>query len=301
MSRVWLPRYLAAWALASGVVYRDVPTIPYWGEGLMRVLGVLMIGALAVVLVFLLGLPLRMRWLGRDWNRGAWLAVPAILIAVAAHFWSRESAEWIAGVRVDRSGIGEGIRLTFRLGGWLVAVFLVVNFPRRSRIGFGFGQTFSPGKRRFVWRGAAAAGLVVAVWWFIPAPLSGYWHTPMSDCLCDSKNLLVFEDGKVFLWASAHGLAREPRGTYRRHLWWVTWDKVEVTREGEERERVELRPGWFFMKLRSDDERFLGGRDWTGWRETRPDYIREVLATRPSPLVGASALVSSEAPSPDDE
>jgi hypothetical protein len=111
----------------------------------------------------------------------------------------------------------------------------------------------------------AAVGLPCALW-VIPAPLSGYWHTPLSDCLCDSKNLLSFQDGKAYEWASGHGKAREQFGTFTRGTYWGRWNTGK--------EEVEIRPGWFLIRTR------VGGNTYWGYRELRPSYIREALATK---------------------
>jgi hypothetical protein len=114
------------------------------------------------------------------------------------------------------------------------------------------------------------SGLFLA--WIVPKPLSGYWHTPYSDCLCSSKNLLQFRDGKAYRWATAHNIVGEPYGTYRRGIWWVHWDTGE--------EVVRIRPGFFFIELRSpDDHPNLKGMKWKGYREWRREYISEVLST----------------------
>jgi len=118
-----------------------------------------------------------------------------------------------------------------------------------------------------------AAIAIPCALWIIPAPLSGYWHTPLSDCLCDSKNLLYFQDGKAYQWASGHGIVREEHGTYRRGIYWGTW----ITGK----EKVEIRPGWFLIRLRMPKNAGdFGGRTFWGFRELRPDYIKEVLATK---------------------
>ena len=74
------------------------------------------------------------------------------------------------------------------------------------------------------------AGIGIAcAFWIVPAPLAGYWHTPLSDCLCDSKNLIAFEGGKVYQWASGHGQVKEEFGTYRRGVYWAEWNTGEGT------------------------------------------------------------------------
>jgi hypothetical protein len=111
----------------------------------------------------------------------------------------------------------------------------------------------------------AAIGIPCFLWVF-PAPLSGYWHTPLSDCLCDSKNLLSFQDGKAYEWATGHGQVREQSGTYTRGVYWGKWNPGK--------EQVEIRPGWFFTRVR------VGGNTSWRYRELRPGYIRQVLATK---------------------
>lgn len=106
----------------------------------------------------------------------------------------------------------------------------------------------------------------------IPAPLSGYWHTPISECLCNSKNLLSFQDGVVYRWASGHGIVKEVSGTYERSVYWVKWHTPDGV--------VEIRPGWFLMDIRVPSSSRAGHtQSYWGFRELRPGYIREVLKT----------------------
>ena len=240
----------------------------------MRIVVCGLAGAFAAGTAFVLGLPLRDRAVGSRWNRFGMGAGLALAAALGVTKWNIEVAEWIFGVEGEKLGRVRDAAEILAIGGWYLAVFLVANFPRRGRIGAGFRDTFSPAKRRVLKRGGLAVALSVAAWWLVPAPLNGYWHTPISDCLCDSKNLIVFEEGRVFRWASAHGLVREPLGTYRRNFWWVTWDTGK--------ERVELRPGWFLMRVRMDGNFAASDAAYWGYREWRRDYIREVLATKPA-------------------
>jgi hypothetical protein len=107
----------------------------------------------------------------------------------------------------------------------------------------------------------AAMGLAYAA---IPAPLGGYWHTGYSDCMCDSKNLLKFEDGKAFRWAAGHDIIKEDFGTYERHGYWYRWQHKNET--------IWIKPGWFHMKIRSQQYMLFSGE-----RELRSDYIEEVI------------------------
>jgi hypothetical protein len=273
-------RYGAAWLAGAGMVYWTAPQIPVWGEGGARALLSVLTGGAAVMAALVLGLPLRFRSWGREWNRFGLLAGLAVPTALVVHVWNRELAEWLAGVEIEQIRSGEDFAQMLYLSGWFAVVFLVVNFPRRARLGLGFAETFSPAKRRWLRRAGLLAAVTTMACWLVPAPLAGYWHTPFSDCLCNSKNLLVFEDGRVFQWASGHGVAKEPAGTYRRHGWWVTWDR------GRDGEQVELRPGWIFMELRSPASASpFPERISRGYREWRLDYIREVLATTAVPLL----------------
>ena len=268
-------RYALAGLLGSVGAFLLLPEFPPWGEGGMRILVCGLAGVFAVAMAFVLGLPLRLRGLGSGWNRLGVGAATALVAALVMAKWNVEAAEWFFGVEGDKLGRVRDAAEIFVVGSWFLAVFLVVNFPRRGRVGVGFRDTFSPAKRRVLKRAGFSISAMVAVWWLVPAPLTGFWHTPVSDCLCDSKNLIVFEDGKVFRWASGHGLVREPLGTYRRDFWRVTWDTGK--------ERVELRPGWLFMRLRMDARLGYPGAACWGFREWRRDYIREVLATKPAP------------------
>ena len=126
-------------------------------------------------------------------------------------------------------------------------------------------------KRILVAIACATIGVPAALL-IIPAPLAGYWHTPVSDCLCDSKNLLAFQDGVAYVWASGHGEVRVDSGRYERGLYWLNWH----TKKGV----VEVRPGWLLMRIRMPKEKD-GGGGWAFWgyRELRPSYIKEVLST----------------------
>jgi hypothetical protein len=118
----------------------------------------------------------------------------------------------------------------------------------------------------------AGFGIVFALL-IIPAPLSGYWHTPLSDCLCDSKNLIAFQDGKVYGWASAHGLVKQELATYGRGVYCREWNT--------EKDRVTIRPGWFWMRITMPkDAEHPDETVYWGSRELRPGYIKEVLNTK---------------------
>ena len=118
-------------------------------------------------------------------------------------------------------------------------------------------------KRKLIKFGVVFAVIGVA-YFAIPAPLSGYWHTVYSDCMCDSKNLLKFEDGKAFRWAAGHDIIKEDFGTYERHGYWYRWQLKKET--------IWIKPGWFHMKIRSQH-----GMLFPGERELRSDYIKEVI------------------------
>ena len=122
--------------------------------------------------------------------------------------------------------------------------------------------------RKIIKRSLIGMGILTLALWIIPAPLSGYWHTPVTDCLCDSKNLLVFEGGNSYEWATGHGKSREPSGTYERGLYWTQWHHGK---DG----RIEIKPGWFLMRIKlTSPEGTI--KSW-GWRELRPGFIKEVL------------------------
>jgi len=99
-------------------------------------------------------------------------------------------------------------------------------------------------------------------WLIVPAPLSGYWHTPQSDCLCNSTNLLRFEGGQSLEWATAHQIRGQVSGRYEKSGYWYVWN------HGNEVHRI--KPGWFLMTIKSAD-----GQTW-GWRELNRKVIREV-------------------------
>jgi hypothetical protein len=267
-------RYSVAWLLAAGTACLYAPKVEVWGEGWMRIALCALAGGLAVLVAFVLGLGLRIRVMGRDWHRVATPAWCGLATSLAAQHWNREIAAWIVRMPPEQTTLGEDLANSLFVCAWGASVVLLVNFPQRARAGLGFAETFSATKRRWLLRAGCVVALAAGVACLVPAPLAGYWHTPYSDCLCASKNLLVFEDGHVFRWASGHGLVKEPYGTYRRHYLWVTWDTGT--------EIIELRPGWFFMRLRPPaEEPYQQNITRLGCREWRRDYIREVLATKP--------------------
>jgi hypothetical protein len=127
-------------------------------------------------------------------------------------------------------------------------------------------------KRTLAVVACATIGLPCALL-IIPAPLSGYWHTPLTDCLCDSKNLLSFQDGVAYQWASGHGEVKKESGRYERGLYWVKWHAKEGV--------VKVRPGWLLMRIKMPKEmKSIGGMTLWGYRELRPGYIKEVLNTK---------------------
>jgi len=114
--------------------------------------------------------------------------------------------------------------------------------------------------------------------WLVPAPLSGYWHTPLTDCLCDSNNLLSFQDGKAYEWASGHGIVKEENGTYRRGIYWAEW---KTTKKSTLAKTFQVRPGWFFIRIKmARDPNYPSWETFWGYRELRPSFINEVLATK---------------------
>lgn len=118
---------------------------------------------------------------------------------------------------------------------------------------------------------------VVVLLFFLPAPHSGYWHTPLSDCLCDSKNLLSFEKGTAYRWASAHGISRQPSGSYERGVYSIRWQ----TDDGV----VLVTPGWLLVRVKMPQDRpYIGGKTYWGVRELRPGYIQGALNTKPLEL-----------------
>lgn len=124
--------------------------------------------------------------------------------------------------------------------------------------------------KRPVFRLFGCAFVLVCLAIVIPAPLSGYWHTPLSDCLCDSKNLLSFQDGTAYRWATAHGVSKEPFGTYDQTLYTAKWSTADGV--------VTVWPGWIFMRISKPGD--PDEKVYWGFRELRLGYIREVLDSK---------------------
>ena len=110
----------------------------------------------------------------------------------------------------------------------------------------------------------------------LPGPLAGYWRSDLTDCLCSSKNLVAFRNGTVYFWSSAHGAAGEEVGEYRRRFLWVDWMV-----EGD---KYRVWPGWLFMLIFMPEQPpYTDSIIVLGFRELRPGFIREALATEPQP------------------
>jgi hypothetical protein len=99
-------------------------------------------------------------------------------------------------------------------------------------------------------------------WLIVPAPVSGYWHTPLTDCLCHSTNLLRFEDGQSLEWATGHRIHRQVSGRYEKAGYWYVWDHGDEVHQ--------IKPGWFLMRIKS-----VEGQTW-GWRELNWKTIRQI-------------------------
>ncbi len=117
--------------------------------------------------------------------------------------------------------------------------------------------------------GVVIATLTLA--YLVPAPLSGYWQTSFTSCMCDSRNLTRFEDGVIYFWSEAHNRSKERVGTYEMEGATVLCHFGDL--------KVRLSPGWLMMTVELLDAEYFppGTKQW-GWRELRPGYISEVLA-----------------------
>lgn len=63
--------------------------------------------------------------------------------------------------------------------------------------------------------GVLLPGLVVAVILQLPGNLEGTWHNQIYvNCMCDSRNFLLFEDGDISFYSDGHE-SRLNIGTYR--------------------------------------------------------------------------------------
>ncbi len=113
-----------------------------------------------------------------------------------------------------------------------------------------------------------SGGLLFLGLFLIPAPISGYWHTPLTDCLCDSENLVRFENGKSYFWATAHPKDAGVNGTYEKKDGYYTW-----TLGGKGKDEIKFKPGWLLIWVTSKD----GLLEGYGWSELRPWYIHRVL------------------------
>lgn len=268
-----LPRYAAAGCAATSITGPVVDGVEFLGSAWLELAVSLCLAGLLVSVGFLLGLPLRIQSISRWWNATGVVVLVALIIALLLQKQSERVLSTLLGQSLEKLPGGPEMADAIKRSAEIATIVLLANFPDRARIGSDFTSSFSRTKRRLLLGFCSTVLLLVAAWWTVPAPLSGYWHTPLSDCLCASKNLLVFEeDSQVYLWSTAHRRVREPQGSYTREGRWVVWQNGEET--------VRLRPGWWLMRIQVENSPPSG---WIGRRELDPAYIREVLATKPAP------------------
>ena len=108
--------------------------------------------------------------------------------------------------------------------------------------------------------------IILALSRLIPAPIEGYWHSEFTDCLCDSKNLLAFKEGKIIRYATGHEKHPLLIGNYR-------WDREREYIENDYSTFV-FKPGWFRLTIKEHPE---SDAVYKGWREWRPSYVSAVL------------------------
>lgn len=271
-----LPRYAGAGCAAASITVPAVNDLGIFGSTWLELTIGLSLAAVLVTGGFVLGLPLRIQSINRRWNAAGVAVLVAVIIAVLLQKESERVLTTLLGQPLEKLPGGPEWAEAVKFFAEIATVLLLANFPDRARIGSDFTSSFSRAKRRLLLGFCSTGLLLVAAWWTVPAPLSGYWHTPFSDCLCASKNLLVFEeDGQVHLWSTAHRRVREPQGSYTREGRWVVWQNGEET--------VRLRPGWWLMRIQVENSPPSPPLGWIGRRELDPAYIREVLATKPTP------------------
>ena len=98
---------------------------------------------------------------------------------------------------------------------------------------------------------AAIVGLLLSLGlagFWVPGPIEGFWDHPLYGCMCDSKNLVEFRDGRVYI-SSDHENLRGMRGRYYKEngIW------ICETGTPENASKIRLYPSWFLLKANFDD------------------------------------------------
>jgi hypothetical protein len=120
---------------------------------------------------------------------------------------------------------------------------------------------------------------VAALGAFAPGPIEGVWSSRMLACMCNSRNLVEFSDGRAIM-SSGHLEMRGPNGSYAREDGAWVWRM----RGADDDYSVRVEPTWFFIRFvdASTGDSYRGHRLW--W----PPSIRRARAEQVVPA-GAPA------------
>jgi hypothetical protein len=110
--------------------------------------------------------------------------------------------------------------------------------------------------------------LVLAGFW-VRGPIGGFWDHPLNACMCDSKNLVEFRDGRAYISSGHEEMRGEAGRYYKENGVWI-WENGTP----ENLSKIRLYPTWFLLKAVSDD---LEG-PLTGHRIIWPPAVSEARA-----------------------
>ena len=98
--------------------------------------------------------------------------------------------------------------------------------------------------------------LVIAGFW-VPGPIEGFWDHPLNACMCNSKNLVEFRDGRAYISSDHKEMRGETGRYYKENGIWI-WE----TGTPENLSKTRLYPTWFLLKADSDyqEEPLIGHR-----------------------------------------
>lgn len=80
-----------------------------------------------------------------------------------------------------------------------------------------------------------------------PGPIEGFWDPVVTRCMCDSKNLVEFRDGKGYMSSDHPDIRGECGHYYREKGAWI-WESHQHNRTT----KTKLYPTWFLLRIESD-------------------------------------------------
>jgi hypothetical protein len=110
---------------------------------------------------------------------------------------------------------------------------------------------------------------LVLAGFFAPGPIEGFWDHPLFACMCDSKNLIEFRDGRAYISSDHEEMRGETGRYYKENGVWVL-----ETGMSENLSKFRLYPTWFLLKVDSDDLE----EPLTGHRILWPPEVSEARA-----------------------